>query len=119
MKCVSCDKMTYTRHKTQAQGSIKHYKHQTSDNNATLTTMNTTSKIINKVLAPSLQAAVHLRSSNIKTDLAKSSAALLSSAPSGGKHTLPDLPYDYATLERTYIIFCVLIKMFLTFYFVL
>jgi len=42
---------------------------------------------------------VHLRSSNIKTDLAKSSAALLSSAPSGGKHTLPDLPYDYATLE--------------------
>lgn len=53
-----------------------------------------------KFLANSaLRAAVNLRSSKLPTEIAKSSAALLSSAPSGGKHTLPDLAYDYGALE--------------------
>merc|ERR1712087_835346 len=30
-----------------------------------------------------------------------SACALLSSAPNGGKHTLPNLPYDYNALEPT------------------
>lgn len=47
----------------------------------------------------SLRAALNLQSSKIPEQLAKSSAAFLSSAPSGGKHTLPDLSYDYAALE--------------------
>jgi hypothetical protein len=48
-------------------------------------------------------AAVNLNSSKIPTELAKSSAAFLSAAPSGGKHTLPDLSYDYGALARTYL----------------
>lgn len=32
-------------------------------------------------------------------EIVKSSFAYLSSAPSGGKHSLPDLPYDYDALE--------------------
>ncbi|KAL7580886.1 hypothetical protein ACA910_001155 [Epithemia clementina (nom. ined.)] len=43
-------------------------------------------------------AAVHVRSSQIPSDLARSSAALFS-AYSGPKQTLPDLPYDYNALE--------------------
>jgi len=46
-----------------------------------------------------LRAAAHVNSSKLPTELAKSSAAFLSSSPSGGKHTLPDLPYDYNALE--------------------
>ena len=59
-------------------------------------------KSTTKIIAPTLRAAVNLRSSSIPTDLAKTSTALLSAAPSGGKHTLPDLPYDYAALERKF-----------------
>ena len=45
-------------------------------------------------------ASVHLRSSKVPPELAKSSAALFS-AYGGAKATLPDLPYDYGALERT------------------
>jgi len=42
----------------------------------------------------------HSKSSKIPfADLKKSSSAYLSSVPSGGKHILPDLPYDYDALE--------------------
>lgn len=57
--------------------------------------MSSTSNLIK----PSLRAAAHLRSSKISKELSKSAAAWLSAAPSGGAHTLPDLPYDYAALE--------------------
>lgn len=53
------------------------------------------------LVGPALRAAAHLNSSKIPSELAKSSAAYLSSAPSGGVVSLPDLPYDYAALERT------------------
>mmetsp|Transcript_22869 Transcript_22869/g.47704 ORF Transcript_22869/g.47704 Transcript_22869/m.47704 type:complete len:241 (+) Transcript_22869:102-824(+) len=43
-------------------------------------------------------ATVHVQSSKIPTELAKSSTALFS-AYSGGAATLPDLPYDYNALE--------------------
>ena len=52
------------------------------------------------IINSGLRAVAHLNSSKLPTELAKSSAALLSSAPSGGKHELPDLPYDYSALER-------------------
>jgi len=52
------------------------------------------------IVGPALRAAVNLNSSKLPADLAKSSAAYLSSAPSGGVVKLPDLPYDYAALER-------------------
>ena len=51
------------------------------------------------LLSPALRAAAHVSSSKLPKELIKSSAAFLSSAPSGGKHTLPDLPYDYNALE--------------------
>eukprot|EP00550_Attheya_septentrionalis_P008971 CAMPEP_0198281102 /NCGR_PEP_ID=MMETSP1449-20131203/1097_1 /TAXON_ID=420275 /ORGANISM="Attheya septentrionalis, Strain CCMP2084" /LENGTH=236 /DNA_ID=CAMNT_0043976737 /DNA_START=24 /DNA_END=734 /DNA_ORIENTATION=+ len=51
------------------------------------------------IVGQGLRAAANLRSSNIPTEFAKSSAAFLSAAPSGGKHALPDLAYDYAALE--------------------
>lgn len=44
-----------------------------------------------------IRAAVHLRSSKIPTEIAKSSAALFS-AYGGAKPTLPDLKYDYGAL---------------------
>jgi superoxide dismutase len=53
------------------------------------------------IVDSALKAAAHLRSSKIPTDVAKSTAALFS-AYGGAKHTLPDLPYDYGALERTY-----------------
>ncbi len=53
------------------------------------------------IVGPALRTAVNLHSSKLPKELAKSSAAFLSSAPSGGVVTLPDLPYDYAALERT------------------
>lgn len=59
----------------------------------------TSSKLL---VGPALRAAVNLNSSKIPKELAKSSAAYLSSAPSSGVVTLPDLPYDYAALERTF-----------------
>lgn len=52
-----------------------------------------------QIITPALRAAVHVRSSKLNPELAKSAAAYLSSAPSGGKHALPDLSYDYAALE--------------------
>lgn len=54
---------------------------------------------ITKFITPSLKAAINGRSSKISTELLKSSTALLSSAPEGGKHTLPSLSYDYGALE--------------------
>ncbi|KAL7482439.1 hypothetical protein ACHAW6_008114 [Cyclotella cf. meneghiniana] len=51
------------------------------------------------LLNPALRAAIHLHSSKLNPQVAKSAAACLSSAPSGGKHLLPDLPYDYAALQ--------------------
>jgi len=50
------------------------------------------------IIDSALRAAVHLRSSKLPSEVAKSSAALLSSL-SGSKHTLPDLSYDYNALE--------------------
>lgn len=50
-------------------------------------------------LNSALRAAAHVSSSKLPKELIKSSAAFLSSAPSGGKHTLPDLPYDYDALQ--------------------
>jgi len=55
-----------------------------------------TSKII---VNSALKAAYNLRSELIPKHASKLSTALLSSAPSGGKHILPDLPYDYNALE--------------------
>jgi Fe-Mn family superoxide dismutase len=52
------------------------------------------------LVSSALRAAANLNSSKIPSELAKSSAAFLSSAPSGGKVFLPDLPYDYGALER-------------------
>eukprot|EP00568_Trieres_chinensis_P004173 CAMPEP_0183299220 /NCGR_PEP_ID=MMETSP0160_2-20130417/6010_1 /TAXON_ID=2839 ORGANISM="Odontella Sinensis, Strain Grunow 1884" /NCGR_SAMPLE_ID=MMETSP0160_2 /ASSEMBLY_ACC=CAM_ASM_000250 /LENGTH=241 /DNA_ID=CAMNT_0025461419 /DNA_START=66 /DNA_END=791 /DNA_ORIENTATION=+ len=46
-----------------------------------------------------LRAAAHLRSSILPKEVSKAAAAYLSAAPSGGKHVLPDLPYDYNALE--------------------
>jgi len=58
--------------------------------------MSTSSKL---VLNSARSAAAHVNSSKFPKELLKSSAAFLSSAPSGGKHTLPDLAYDYNALE--------------------
>jgi len=52
-----------------------------------------------KLITPALKAVVNLNSAKIPTEILKSSVALLSSAPAGGKHTLPDLKYDYGALE--------------------
>lgn len=49
------------------------------------------------IVDSALRAASHLRSSKMPSEVAKSGAALLSSY--GGKHTLPDLSYDYDALE--------------------
>ena len=54
------------------------------------------------IIDSALRAAVHLRSSKLPSEVAKSSAALLSSL-SGSKHTLPDLSYDYNALERKFL----------------
>ena len=62
---------------------------------AETTAMSTTSKLIN----PALRAAANLRSSSMPEKVSKTAAAYLSAAPSGGAHTLPDLPYDYNALE--------------------
>lgn len=57
-------------------------------------------------------AATNLRSSNVPSSIAKSSAALFS-AYGGKQASLPDLPYDYNALERTLRFFlhsCLLLK---------
>lgn len=51
------------------------------------------------IIDSALRAAAHVRSSNLPKDVSKAATAMLSSAPSGGKHTLPDLSYDYNALE--------------------
>ena len=51
------------------------------------------------IIAPALRAAAHVRSSKLNPELAKSVASYLSSASAGGKIALPDLAYDYASLE--------------------
>ena len=55
------------------------------------------------IIDSALRAAVNLQSSKIPSEIAKTSAALLSSV-SGSPHTLPDLPYDYNALERKFLI---------------
>jgi Fe-Mn family superoxide dismutase len=52
-----------------------------------------------QIISSALRAAVHVRSSKLNVEVSKSAAAFLSSAPSGGKHALPSLPYDYGALE--------------------
>lgn len=52
-----------------------------------------------QIITPALRAAVNLHSSKLSPTIAKSANAYLSSAPTGGKHVLPDLSYDYAALE--------------------
>jgi Fe-Mn family superoxide dismutase len=56
----------------------------------------TSSKLL---IDSALRAAVNVRSSTMPREVSKRAAAMLSSAPSGGKHTLPDLPYDYNAIE--------------------
>mmetsp|Transcript_6250 Transcript_6250/g.7923 ORF Transcript_6250/g.7923 Transcript_6250/m.7923 type:complete len:241 (-) Transcript_6250:212-934(-) len=51
------------------------------------------------IVDSALRAAAHVRSSTLPKEVSKIAAAMLSSAPSGGKHTLPDLPYDYNAIE--------------------
>jgi len=51
------------------------------------------------LINPALRAVAHLRSSALPKNVTKSAAAFLSAAPSGGAHTLPDLPYNYDALE--------------------
>jgi len=52
-----------------------------------------------QLITPALRAAVNVNSSKVSPTALKSATAYLSSAPSGGVHTLPDLPYDYGALE--------------------
>jgi Fe-Mn family superoxide dismutase len=60
----------------------------------------TTASAAKQIIAPALRAAsVHVRSSVLPASLSQSSAAYLSSAPRGGKVSLPDLPYDYSALS--------------------
>ena len=56
----------------------------------------TSSKII---IDSALRAAANVRSSTMPKEITKKAVAMLSSAPSGGKHTLPDLSYDYNAIE--------------------
>lgn len=51
------------------------------------------------IIDSALRAATHVRSSHLPKEVSKVAAAMLSSAPSGGKHALPDLPYDYNAIE--------------------
>ena len=87
-----------------SEASLHIYRHQDHHNHTTYhqhsvtkQNMTATSKLVSA--ASKLRTVAHVRSSTIPTDLVKSSAALLSSVPTGGKHTLPDLPYDYGALE--------------------
>ena len=51
------------------------------------------------IIDSALRAAVNLPSSTIPSNVARTSAAWLSSVSAGGAVTLPDLPYDYNALE--------------------
>jgi len=51
------------------------------------------------LLDPLLRVGMHLRSSGLSKYVRNSAYALLSSAPTGGKHILPSLNYDYNALE--------------------
>lgn len=51
------------------------------------------------VVDSAMRAAAHLRSSKLPKEVSKTASAMLSSAPSGGAHTLPDLTYDYNAME--------------------
>lgn len=51
------------------------------------------------IIDSALRAAANVRSSTLPKEVSKMATAMLSSAPSGGKHTLPDLPYDYNAIE--------------------
>ena len=53
-----------------------------------------------KILDPLIRISTHVRSSTLSHELKTSACALLSSTPTSGKHTLPNLPYDYNALER-------------------
>jgi len=53
------------------------------------------------LLEPLTRISTHVRSSTLPHELKTSACALLSSTPTGGKHTLPNLPYDYNALEPT------------------
>lgn len=55
------------------------------------------------IIDSALRAATHVRSATLPKEVSKMATAMLSSAPSGGKHTLPDLPYDYNAIEREFI----------------
>jgi len=50
-------------------------------------------------LDSALRASANVRSSSMPSEVTKMATAMLSSAPSGGKHALPDLPYDYSAIE--------------------
>ena len=52
------------------------------------------------IVDSTLRAAAHVRSSRLPKEVSMKAAAMLSSAPSGGAHTLPDLSYDYNAIER-------------------
>jgi len=52
-------------------------------------------------LDPLTRISTHIRSSTLSHELKTSACALLSSTPTSGKHTLPNLPYDYNALEPT------------------
>lgn len=53
-----------------------------------------------KLISPALRAALNLHSSKLPAATSQLASAHLSSAPSGGKHELPGLKYDYGALER-------------------
>ena len=63
-------------------------------------------------------AAIHLRSNKIPTKLLQSSTALFSAyTDASNKPVLPDLPYDYDALERTYMcLFVCVLRLLLFFY---
>jgi Fe-Mn family superoxide dismutase len=52
-----------------------------------------------KQAAKRSQSGMHVNSSKLPKELIKSSQAWFTAAPSGGVHSLPDLPYDYNALE--------------------
>lgn len=58
------------------------------------------------IMDSALRAAAHVRSSTLPKEVSKSASSMLSSAASGTKHVLPDLPYDYNALERKIIFSC-------------
>ena len=53
-----------------------------------------------KLISPALRATLNLHSSKLPAATSQLASAHLSSAPSGGKHELPGLKYDYGALER-------------------